>query len=62
MESMEGAGLRPIGEYIRRRQADISERADFRPIYDIYTEAERMPGTIRTIKWWDQDVVKEPDE
>ena len=62
MESMEGAGLRPIGEYIRRQQADISERADFRPIYDIYTEAERMPGTSRTMKWWDQDVVKETDE
>ena len=43
---MEATGLHPIWVYIRRRQVTISERLACRPIYELCTEAERMPGTI----------------
>ena len=48
-EAMEAAGLHPIGVYIKRRQITIAERMEFRPIYALCTEAERMPGKIRLI-------------
>ena len=35
VEEMKTAGLHPIGEYIRRRQATISERVACRPIYEL---------------------------
>ena len=62
VEELETAGPHPIGVYIRRRQATIAERVDFRPIYELYTEAERMPGKSGTVKWWYQYVVNEPEE
>ena len=46
VDAMESAGIHPIGEYIRRRQATIAERVAFRPLYELCTEAERIPGTI----------------
>ena len=49
VEAMEAVGLHPIGVYIRRRQATIAERVDCRPIYEMCTEAERMPGTVRLV-------------
>ena len=54
---METERLNPIGVYIRRLQVPIAESLDWRPIYDMCTEAERMPGTIRLVQWWDQDAV-----
>ena len=62
VEAMEATGLHPIGEYIRRRQATIAERVYCRPIYEIYTEAERISGTSQMVRWWDQDTVNEPEE
>ena len=59
VEEMEAAGIHPIGMYIMRRQATIAERVYCRPIYKIFTEAERMPGTSRLVKWWEQDAVNE---
>ena len=59
---MESTGIHPIGVYIKRRQATIVERVDFRLVYELCTEAEQMPGTIRLVQWWDQDVVNEPEE
>ena len=59
---MEAVVLQPISEYIKRRQATISETVAFRPIYELCAEAERMPGTIRVVIWWYQDAVNEPEE
>ena len=59
---MGSAVIHPIGVYIRRRQAAIEERVAFCPIYEIFTEEERMPGNIRMVQWWNQDVVNEPEE
>ena len=41
----EAAGIHPIRECIRRRQATIAEKVACRPIYEICAKAERMPGT-----------------
>ena len=62
VEAMEYAGLHPIGEYIRRRQTTISKRVDYRPIYELCTEAKRMLGTSKMVRWWDQGVVNEPKD
>ena len=60
--ALEAAGLHPIMEYIRRQQATIAEKVACRPIYELCVEAERRPGTSRRMRWWDQDVVNEPEE
>ena len=39
LEAMETAGINPIKVYIQRRQETIMERVDFRPIYELCTEA-----------------------
>ena len=61
-EATEAAGIHPIEVYIRRRHATISERVACRPIYELCMEAERMPGTTRLVRWWDQDAVNEPED
>ena len=38
----------------------ILEKVAYRPIYELCAEAEKMLGTSRVVRWWDQDVVKEP--
>ena len=53
VEEMEAAGLQPIGDYIRRRQATIAERVDCRSIYDLCTEAELIQRTIWMVWCWD---------
>ena len=55
---MESSGINPIREYIRRRQANISEKVACCPIYEFCAKAEQMPGTSRMVRWWDQDRVK----
>ena len=50
VEAMEAAGIHPIGAYIRRRHATISERVACRHIYELCTEAERIPGTSRMVR------------
>ena len=59
---METAGLHPIGEYIRRRQATIAEKVACRPIYELCIKVKRMPGTSRMVRWWDHDMIIEPEE
>ena len=60
--AMESAGLHPIGEYIRRQQMTIAEKLACHPIYEICVKVERILGTIRMVKCWDQEVVNEPEE
>ena len=60
--AMDAEGLHPIREYIRRRQVTISEMVACFPIYELCVEAERIPGMIRMVRWWDHDVVNEPEE
>ena len=62
VEEMKTAGLHPIGEYIRRRQATISERVACRPMYKLCMEAERTTEAIWMVQWWDQDAVNESAE
>ena len=57
--ALETAGLHPIREYIRRRNANIAEKVSCRPIYDLCAKAERMPGMIHMMRCWYQDVVNE---
>ena len=61
-EAMESSGIHPIGVYTKRRQTTIAERVDCRPVNALCTEAERMPGTIRMVRWWDKDTVNDPEE
>ena len=61
-EAMETVGLHPSGVYIKRRQTNRLERIACRPVYALFTEAERMTGTIRMVLWWDQDAVNDPEE
>ena len=49
VEAMETAVLHPIGVYIRRLQATTAERVACRPIYELCTEKEWIPGTIRLV-------------
>ena len=60
--AMEAAGLHPIRAYNRRMQANIAEKLACRTIYELCAKAERMPWTIRMVRWWYQDVVNEPEE
>ena len=55
-------GLHLIGDHIRRRQAIVAEKVDCLPIYKLCVKAEWMPGTSLMVRWWDQDVVNEPEE
>ena len=61
-EAMEAAGIHPVGVYIKRRRTTVSERVACRPVYALCAEAERMPGTSRVVRWWDQDAVNEPEQ
>ena len=47
VESMDTVGIHPISVYIMRLQATIAEMVACRPIYELCTGAERMPGTSR---------------
>ena len=59
---MKAAGIHPIGVYIRKWQSNIEEKVSCCPIYELCTEAERMPGMIRLVQWWDHDAVNESEE
>ena len=58
-EAMDAAGLHPKGVYIKRWQTTIAYRVSCCPIYEIFTEAEHMPGTIWKVRWWNQYAVNE---
>ena len=59
---MKTVGLHPIGVYTRSRKETIAEMVAFCPIYELFTEDDRMPGTSRLVRWWEQDTVNEPEE
>ena len=60
--ALEAAGLNHIVEYIRRLQAAIAEKVACRPNYELCVEAEQRFGTRRSMIWWGQDVINEPEE
>ena len=49
VEEMETTWIHPIGVYIRKRQATIAGNVALRPIYELCTEEECMPGTSRLV-------------
>ena len=49
-ETMDSAGIHPIGLYIKRRQTIIAQRVDCRPVYELCTEVDRMPVTSRMVR------------
>ena len=59
---MEFAGIQPIGIYTKRKNMNIAERVACPTVYALYTEAERMLGTSRMVRWWDQDTVNDTKE
>ena len=62
VEALEDVALHPIMDYIKRRQAIIAGKVPCRPIYELCVKAEQMLGKSRMVRWWDQDVVNEPEE
>ena len=62
VKAMESSELQPIGEYIKRRHVTISERVAYHLIYELCTEAEKIPRTSQMVRWWEQDAVNEPEE
>ena len=55
-EALENAGLCPIKEYIQQIQDTVAAQVACRSIYYLCTGEERIPGTSRFMKWWEQDV------
>ena len=43
-------------EYIRKSQDTVAEYITNHPIYELFTEAKRMPVSSRFMRWWDQDL------
>ena len=62
VEAMETIGLHLSRVCIRRQHTTIAEGVVCCPINEMCTEAERMPGTSRMVRWWDQDAVNKPEE
>ena len=60
--AMDAAGIHPIGKYTMRRKMTIAKKVACLPIYELCVKAERILGTIRMVRWWDQDVVNESEE
>ena len=54
-DALEAAGIWPMKEYIRRRQATIEEYISISRIYELCTRAEWLQGKSQMIQWWDQD-------
>ena len=54
-EDIEVAGLWKIQEYVRRRQVKIADHIMTPPIFELCTRVERISGTSRSLRWWDQD-------
>ena len=58
-EALDIDGIFPIKKYIQRRQAIAEVQVSCRPIYDLCTGVDRVPGTSRFMRLWDQDVEQE---
>ena len=50
--ALKSAGLHPIMEYIRMRQATKAEKVAYRLIYELFAKAEQRPGMSHMIIWW----------
>ena len=61
-EEMDATGHHSIGVYIKRWQTNLSQRVANCPIYALCKVVEKMPGTSRLVRWWDQDAVNELEE
>ena len=55
-DNLDIAGMWPIKEYIQRYWDSIAAHIAFRPIYEMYMEAEKIPGSSLFMMWWDQAV------
>ena len=60
--ALEAAVLNHILKYIRRLQTTIAENVACCPNYELCVEAEQRLGTRRSMIWWGQDVINEPEE
>ena len=60
-DALDSTGLWLINEYIQRRQGRIAAQVACRPIYELCTGAERIPGSSQMMRRWDQDVVREEE-
>ena len=50
-DAIKAAGIWLIKEYIQRRKATIMAQVVYRPIYEMCTGAERMPGSSQMMRW-----------
>ena len=55
-DALDTAGLWPIKEYIQWRQATIVVQVACWIIYEMCMGADTIPGNIRCMRWWYQDV------
>ena len=60
-DAMEAAVMWPIKEYIQRWQSTIAAQVVFCTIYKMCIGVERMPGSSRMVRWWDQEVGREEE-
>ena len=58
-DALEISGLYPIEDYIQQRQATIVAHLEWRPICEMCMGADKIPGSSRQMRWWDQDVGRE---
>ena len=58
-EVMDTTGLWTIKGYIQRMQDTVAAKIYLQTIYELYSEAESIPGTIRFMQWWEQAVGRE---
>lgn len=54
-EAMKLAGLYPMKEYVRRRQATYADYLATRPLYQLCVNTPPVPGTSRQLRYWEQD-------
>ena len=60
-EALEAAGLCPMKECIWRRKATIVEYIPNCQIYKLCMGADRIPGSSRFMRLWDQDLNPEEE-
>ena len=53
-ESLIGASIGPVGDYISRQQNNVSQYIAMWLIYDIALVYHRIPGLPDLLYWWEQ--------
>ena len=53
--ALEVTGIWPMRKYMNRRYATITEYVSGRLMYRLWTGEERMEGSSRFLRWWDQE-------